>query len=81
MNAAGIPPLKITGSDSKKDSKEIRNYLEIALQGPLNSKGIKMNAAERPPINSQEVIPKRIPTKCKIVLVSTHSPLTQNGSK
>ena len=50
MNAAGIPPLKITGSDSKKDSKEIRNYLEIALQGPLNSKGIKMKAAGSPPL-------------------------------
>ena len=46
----------------------------------LNSKGIQMEAADRPP-KSPEMIPKMIPTRCKIMLVSTHSPLTQKGSK
>ena len=53
MNAADKPPLIITGNDSKK-------------QGPPNSKGIKMNAADKTTLKSPEMILKMIPKKFRI---------------
>ena len=49
MNAADRPPIKITGNDSKKDSKEIKNYFGLFSSGKrsLNSKGIKIDAGDR----------------------------------
>ena len=34
MNAADRPPIKITGNDSKKDSKEIQNQIWFPLPLP-----------------------------------------------
>ena len=49
MNAADRPLLKITGSDFKKDSNEIKNYFGLfsSSKRSLKSKGIKINAGDR----------------------------------
>ena len=42
------------------------NLLEIALQGPLNSKGIRMNAADRLPLKDRKWIQKGFQRNLKL---------------